>query len=198
MPKRQSRSNDRRRDILQAALRAFTEHGLSATTVEMICEGSGASVGSVYHHFGNKIGVATALYQQGLEEHFDALHARATAAEDARGVIAALIESFIDWTTENPDWARFIFAVRADMMQSEAAEKLTAANKERVKALRDLLAPHVEQGHIRQLPFELYQPLIHGPVLTYVRAWLAGRTASAPTEHRETFVQAAWRAVGNE
>src|SRR6266566_5134063 len=60
------RSAGRRSRILEAALACFNERGFTATTIEEICQRSGASVGSVYHHFGGKEGLAAALYVEGL------------------------------------------------------------------------------------------------------------------------------------
>jgi AcrR family transcriptional regulator len=45
---------DRKQEILDAALRGFAEKGLAGTTVEEVRRRSGASVGSIYHHFGDK------------------------------------------------------------------------------------------------------------------------------------------------
>ena len=50
----------RRDAILEAALEAFDATG--ATAIEEVRRRSGASVGSIYHHFGNVDGVVAALY----------------------------------------------------------------------------------------------------------------------------------------
>ena len=54
--------SSRKQEILQAALACFTEFGVEATTIEMIRDRSGASIGSVYHHFGNRERIIAALY----------------------------------------------------------------------------------------------------------------------------------------
>ncbi len=51
---------DRRDQILAAALGAFAEKGFAAATIEDVRERSGASTGSIYHHFGDKEGLAAA------------------------------------------------------------------------------------------------------------------------------------------
>ena len=45
--------SSRKDEILQAALACFATWR-DATTIEMIRDRSGASIGSLYHHFGNK------------------------------------------------------------------------------------------------------------------------------------------------
>ena len=63
--KQQARTATRRKEILQAALSCFSEQGFDATTVEQIRHRSGASTGSIYHHFKNKAHIAAALYLEG-------------------------------------------------------------------------------------------------------------------------------------
>src|SRR5258708_15335979 len=59
----------RRADILGAALLAFTERGVAGASIEDIRRRCGASVGSIYHHFGGKDGIAGALYLEGLGDY---------------------------------------------------------------------------------------------------------------------------------
>ncbi|MEN8240040.1 MAG: TetR/AcrR family transcriptional regulator, partial [Actinomycetota bacterium] len=62
----QKRAEPRRQAILQAALESFADTGYDATSIEEICRLSGSSVGSFYHHFGSKEGIAAALYEEGI------------------------------------------------------------------------------------------------------------------------------------
>ena len=64
---------DRRQVILDAALEAFAERGTAAATVDDVRRRSGASVGSIYHHFGDKEGLAAALYVEGLRSYQEGL-----------------------------------------------------------------------------------------------------------------------------
>ena len=51
----------RRQAILEAALTCFTSKGFTETTMEDIRKLSGASTGSIYHHFENKEMLARSL-----------------------------------------------------------------------------------------------------------------------------------------
>jgi AcrR family transcriptional regulator len=63
---RRAGAAERRRAILEGALEAFTSKGFAAATVGDVRRLSGASVGSIYHHFGDKEGLAAALYLEGI------------------------------------------------------------------------------------------------------------------------------------
>jgi AcrR family transcriptional regulator len=62
-------TTDRRQQILDAALRSFNEKGVAATTVDDVRRLSGASVGSLYHHFGGKDELAQELYVEILLDY---------------------------------------------------------------------------------------------------------------------------------
>ena len=66
---RATASARRRAAIVAAALECFTRKGVAATTVEDLRRGSGASIGSIYHHFASKEHVAAALYLDALADY---------------------------------------------------------------------------------------------------------------------------------
>ena len=63
---RLKRSEGRRREIIKAALTCFTEHGFEKTGMALIREHSGASTGSIYHHFQSKEQLGAAVYLESI------------------------------------------------------------------------------------------------------------------------------------
>jgi AcrR family transcriptional regulator len=80
----------RRESILKAALGCFIGNGVEATTIEDLCRDAGCSFGSLYHHFGNKEGVAGGLFIDGIQRlNSDLLRklARDSAEKGVRTVV---------------------------------------------------------------------------------------------------------------
>src|SRR5688572_4327023 len=95
------RAGERREHILAAALEVFTEKGYSATTIADVRERSAASVGSIYHHFGDKEGIAAALYVECLRDYQEAfLEAFADERSAERGV-KAMVRQHLSWVEAN-------------------------------------------------------------------------------------------------
>src|SRR5690242_9380548 len=90
-------AKDRRGSILAAALQCFNENGIEASAIADICERAGASVGSVYHHFGSKENIATALLAEGLYSNAKQLEQSLRQARGARQGILIVVESLIQW-----------------------------------------------------------------------------------------------------
>ena len=58
-----SRTEETQRNLLDAALELFIERGYAGTSIADIVERASSSVGSLYHHFGDKSGVYLALWE---------------------------------------------------------------------------------------------------------------------------------------
>jgi AcrR family transcriptional regulator len=185
---------DRKAAILAAALAVFSEKGIEATTIDDIRTRSQASVGSIYHHFGTKEGIAAALFGQGVDDYWLQLLASAENQPTAERTIHGLIEAHIHWITGKPDLARFLFSRRQAVSPAyEQAIRVRTAGH--FKAVFALLKPWFKQGVLRRLPAELYVPLLMGPAQEYSRQWLSGRVELDPQIAIEELSRAAWRSL---
>lgn len=202
--KPQAKTTEKKRQILWVALQCFTEHGVAGTTIEMIREASGMSVGSLYHHFGNKDRIAAAVFIQGMREFAALLHNYLAAAEaqDTEEAsekvelgVKAIVYANVDWMVNNPDWARFVFQHRSIVVTAGAETKLSVDMQRFYQQVNTWFKPYTKQGILRPLSNELLSSLISGPCHDYARHWLAGRYKTPLSEHREQFAEAAWNAV---
>ncbi len=185
----------RKDDILQAALACFSEQGVDATTIEMIRDRSGASIGSLYHHFGNKERIIAALYLEGVSGYARLLEAGFARADSAEGCIKLLVGCYVDWVLANPDWARFILHSRGRVEASELGEQLRETNRLHHGRIDEVLRPYRESGAYREMPRDCFVSVVIGPVQDFTRNWLAGRTRTNLADCRELFMQVAWDAV---
>lgn len=190
---------DRRQDILNAALACAADGGVDAVTIDGVRARCGASVGSIYHHFGNRDGIVAALFFDIFHDQSRAVQAQLGAARGAEAGVRALVTGYLDWVVAQPERARFLFQARGAVAAGPRTPDLAEAARRRNQALVAWFEPHRQSGAVRNLPCELMPSLVMGPVQSYCRAWLSGlEGASAlpsPTLYREELADAAWRAV---
>lgn len=155
-----------------AALAGFNAHGVEGCSIARICADAHASVGSVYHHFGSKEGLAAALYSEGMARFQRGYLAALQGVADAQAGIAALVYFHVGWVVEHPAWARYLLRTRADTLQAAAQEALAQRNAEFFQAVGQWFAPHVRAGSVRQLPHSLYVALLVGPCQEWARHYL--------------------------
>jgi AcrR family transcriptional regulator len=188
---------ERRQDILHAALACATERGVEAVSIDGVRARCGASVGSIYHHFGSREGLVSALYLDIFQEQSRYMHQALEAVFTPREGVQALVTGYLDWVVRYPDRARFLFQARAVAIGGPLAPALVDAASRRNAVLTAWFAPHQASGAVQPLPCELLPSLVMGPVQSYCRAWLGGnRGLPCPTVYRTPLAEAAWACVG--
>lgn len=179
----------RREAILDAALRSFNDKGVTAATVEDVRRLSGASVGSIYHHFGGKEELASALYADALGSYQRGYLEALRRHRDAERGIKAVVRHHLRWVRDNPDLARFLLAGRRD------GDEVRELNRATFAATEDWLRPHVEELRVRRMPLDLYYAVLIGPAQEFARHWLEGRMKSSISTAERVLADAAWAAL---
>ena len=179
---RQQGSHDRQRGILMAALDCFTTRGVSATTIEDIRAKSGASIGSIYHHFRSKENLAATLYVEGLREYQAGLLKALRRCRSAETGIRAVVAYHLAWIRGHANWARYLLQMREAGFMTAAEEANRELNREFHRDVDAWFEPYVRNGAVIRLPPGLFTAIVLGPAQMFARNWVAGRT-SVTLEH---------------
>src|SRR5437588_5850645 len=166
--------NRHREAILDAALKVFAEEGVASASIERIRELSGASTGSIYHHFGSKEGIAGALYLRCLVRYQHEFLDAVEPAGSARELIELGVRQHLAWVRANRLRAIFLASSREALALADAAE-IQEFNRPFFARVQRLFAPWIESGEIARLPFDLLEAVWLGPSQELTRHWLAGR-----------------------
>ena len=188
-------SGARQREILLAALDCFVISGVEATTIEDIRARSGASVGSIYHHFGSKENLARALYVDELRGYQEGFLRELKRHDDAEPGIRAVVAYHLAWVSKNAKRARYLLSTREADFMTEAEDAVQEMNQRFFEEIAAWRQPHIETGAILRLPADLYTPLLVGPLHQFSRQWLAGRATSTIAEAQSVLAEAVWRAL---
>lgn len=184
-----------KRRMLSGALACFNESGIEATTIEMILVRCEASVGNLYHHFGSKEGLVAALFFCALKDQGDLIDAELAKAQSMQEGVAALVYSYVDWITAQPELARFMFQARSAVSKGPHGPELQQRNRQRARLVMSWFGEPGRVGRIKDWPMELLPSLIIGAAENYSRAWLSGRVKATPAQQREKLAEAAWLSV---
>jgi AcrR family transcriptional regulator len=185
----------RRRAILDAALEVFLESGVEAASIGEVRDRSGASVGSLYHRFGNKEGIAAAVYVDALADYQNEFVATLDRTTDPAQGVRAAVRTHMRWVTSNADRAQFLFSVAGSGVRHAARDELRDLNGQFFSRVETWLGRHVESGKIRAMSTDVVYALWLGPSQELARLWLArGRRGSLRAE-TTLLADAAWRAL---
>ncbi len=190
------RTDERRRAILEAALRCFSAAGFSATTLEEIRRRSGASTGSIYHHFASKEQIAAAVYVEGLRDYQQGLLAELRRHREGAGGVKAIVTYHLRWVEDHPEWARYLVHMRHTESVAATESEIARLNRGFVAEIRAWVEAAVARGELRRLPPDVFLALVLGPAQEMARIWLTGRAPTPLPQARRLLAEAAWRSVG--
>jgi AcrR family transcriptional regulator len=97
--------------IARAAARLFASRGYDATSVREIVEAAGVTKPTLYYYFRSKEALGQALVHDALSRLSDEMLARLRAESGPVAGLAAMIQVKLDFCVEDPDRARFFYAL---------------------------------------------------------------------------------------
>ena len=184
-----------RDEIARAAAELFARQGYAATGIEQIREHSGASIGSIYHHFGGKEQIAAGVYADGLADYQAGMLAAIGRTAGAQEGVRALVTHHLRWIRANPALARFLFAGRDASVRLAGQSRVTELNRHAFAELMAWHRGHVRAGAMREAGFDLLYAIALGPAQEFSRVWLAGDTTTSIRRAERELADAAWAAL---
>lgn len=146
MPKLIDR-DEKRREILDAALRAFSRNGYRGTNLQSVAAAAGIGKSSIYHYFPTRDTLFQALMRHLLESEvalFDeVLAADGTASERLEALIAGVEQVIEAWGKTGP--------LLIDCLQDKRGRKAVAGTLSHIhEPLRRLIADGQRAGEFRR------------------------------------------------
>lgn len=186
------RTEDPRQQVLDAVLVLFSERGYFATSIQDISRESAVSVGSIYHHFGDKEGIARTLYQSlsdQMSSRISWISAREGTVHDQ---CRAIVKALFDLTEAEPLVMDFmLYAKHKEFLPEEKS----ICSSRPFELMRTIVAAGMESGEIRRMDVMVASTSLFGGPIRMIVARL-DRVLQAPLSHYLDEVwDCAWRSV---
>jgi AcrR family transcriptional regulator len=171
---------EKRRLILDAAVRTFARHGYHATRVGDIAEEAGVAYGLVYHYFTSKEDVLETVFRETWVELLDAIRtveeSDLAAMEQLRQVTAILLRS---WRRQ-PDLVRVL--VR-EVARSPEVQRRVNEIGEVFSAIERVVVSGQERGELRaDIDARLASWMIYGAIEEILTGWVLGQLPDGEEE----------------
>ncbi|MFM1919593.1 MAG: Fatty acid metabolism regulator protein [Candidatus Hydrogenedentota bacterium] len=114
-----ARRRQRRREILDAAARVFSERGYASTDVAQIAAMAGLTKASVYHYFESKEALFFATVDAKLGMIAQQMASLADSVGDRLEGIGAAVEAYLRFFSENPDAVELMIEERSSFKTRE-------------------------------------------------------------------------------
>jgi TetR/AcrR family fatty acid metabolism transcriptional regulator len=194
LAERSTAAEEKRRVILDAAVRVFARKGFHTSRVGDIAEEAGVAHGLLYHYFPSKDEVLETIFREHWGALLERIHEAETSneppIEQLRGIVRAM---FHGWRHE-PDVVRVV--VREIARSASVTERVGELVKP-IGAIRRIFERGQSAGEFRRdLDADTAAVIVYGAIDELITGWVLGRLAGdeddvANAEHHIVEVLAA-------
>jgi AcrR family transcriptional regulator len=166
--------NDKREEIVRAALELIAEHGFHGSPMAMIAERASVGAGTIYRYFENKDVMIAELFREIEERNYPLLKAGYNSEQPLQERFVHLFTALIRYFIEHPLDFRFIEQFfNSPYGVAHRRDKLSGTN-EGCDVIKDLFEEGLTQQIMKQLPLVILFDLAFGPILAVARDHILG------------------------
>lgn len=161
--------NDKKDEIVRAALELIAEHGFHGAPMAMIAERAGVGAGTIYRYFENKDVLINELYRDLEERMFPVIMERYSLKAPIRERFIHLGTSLLRYFIENPLDFRYLEQFHNSPYGVEHRRDKILGEKDGCDLFRDLFEEGISLQVLKELPLVILFALAFGPIVTVTR-----------------------------
>jgi len=184
--------DQRRAQLLDAALDIFTSKGYHASAMDDIADAAGVSKPVLYQHFPSKLDLYLALLDQACERLVDVVEEALDSTDDNADRVVATMGAFYEFVSSSSGEFRFVF--ESDLTgDGQVQKRLWEVNNEIADAIAEVIAEDtaLPPEHSKLLAISLV-----GIAQVSARYWVSGGTKRVAVDEAKQLVSSlAWRGI---
>lgn len=183
---------DARALVLDAALDLFSGQGYFNTSVHDIVRAAGVSIGSIYHHFGDKEGIARALHAHLGARMTQMVAEVGTCHDTCRAQSRELIARLFAMTETEPRTMAFLFYARH---REFLPDEPPVCSSRPFVMLRELVERGMAQGEVRRMDVLVASSSLFGGAFRMITSRLDGIVPEPLPTYLDEVWGCGWRGV---
>jgi AcrR family transcriptional regulator len=165
---------DKRRSILDAAVRVFARQGFHACRVSDIADEAGVAYGLVYHYFGSKDEVLDTLFSERWQVMLDFIRETDGQALTAREKLYAVASFIVDSYRHDPDLMKVII-VEVTRAANSFGQTHLGTIREAYEALAKIVTDGQQDGSFRSdISADFAAMAFYGAIEQVLTGWIFG------------------------
>lgn len=183
---------DRKELVLSVALRLFSERGYFNTSVHDIQKQANVSIGSIYHHFGNKEAIAKALFTH-IESNMSQVISQVMLTHQTSHDRCKAVMEYLFETTEN-DRNAMHYMLYAKHQEFMPEEKPVCSSRP-FTFMKQMVMEGIEAGEIRKIDPNVAAVSIFGGAIRLIFLRIDGVLENPLPFYLEECWECAWKGV---
>ena len=163
---------DKRRVLLEAAVRVFARRGYHAARVGDIAEEAGVAHGLLYHYFSSKSEVLETVFRETWSDLLQTVTEIEASTEDAREQLRQVAELLLRSWRRDPDLVRVLVQ---EVTRSAELGRRVVEIADAFSALERIVRRGQEQGSFdRDVDARLASVIVYGAIEEILTGWVLG------------------------
>lgn len=185
---------DTQAQVLSATLSLFSKQGYFNASVHDIARQAGVSIGSIYHHFKDKEGIAKALYSDMVErmstELMEIRQTHSTAHDRCRAVVELLFKI----TLNEPDIMEFmLYSKHREFLPDEPP----VCSSKPFEIMREFVRQGIATGEIREMDLMVASTCLFGGPMRMITSSLDGLLEKPLSNYMDEIWCCSWKAISS-
>jgi AcrR family transcriptional regulator len=189
-PRTSAATAEKRRAILDAAVRVFAERGFNHCRVSDIADEAGVAYGLVYHYFKSKDGILDEVFLERWNLMLEVIEeAAADQTLSARDRLAKVATFIVESYGRHPDGLQVVI-VEGTRQANTFGRKHWATIQDAHAGLARIVERAQATGELRaDIPPAFAAIVFYGGIEQILTSWIFGTSSSGPEDRREAVVQ---------
>jgi len=181
-----------RQQIHSTTLNLFSNKGYFNTSVRDIASESDVSIGSIYHHFKDKEGIASAMYNNLIDQMVTELTQIKTRNNNAHDRCRAVIAFLFEMTEEEPEAMEFMLSSKhRDFLPNEKP----ICSSMPFEMMRKLVKDGMVSGEIQLMDLMVASSCLYGASIRMITSRLDGLVDKPLPKYLEAIWLSSWKSV---
>jgi len=178
--------------VMETAIHLFTKQGYFNTSVPDIVRESGVSTGSIYHHFGDKEGIAKALIEMLVARMEKAFNDIESEHDTTQTRCRAVIKLLFRITEEEPEVMTYMLFVKHKEFMPDMAP---ICSSKPFRQMRQMIVVGMANGEVRQMDDTVAAASVFGGALRLISLRLDCVLEHPLEEYLDEIWSCAWQSV---
>lgn len=178
--------------VITSARNLFVTKGFHNVSMPEIVRESGVSIGAIYHHFGNKEGLAKHVHEQTLLQFQESLKERLVSCTDTRQKLDAFGDLVLEVTEQNPEMMEYMLLMNH---REFLANEPPICSTEPFRLVQAIIDTGIERKELKSKDSFIAAIAFTGVILRAVELRLTGVMTQKLSDISDELLNHAWLSI---
>jgi AcrR family transcriptional regulator len=194
-------TNEKRLEILKAAIDLFSERGFERTTVDEIASRANVGKGTIYLYFENKEKIFIAILESGIQAIIDRMDEILNESGDFQQRFEAMLKEHLQFAEDHREFYQVLLKERLNMKligDKDAQDRLMEKHQKTHQQLSQFMQIGIDQNQLRKGDPNIFAFVFSGILSHFCFHWLTEKEKGSLVDQVPVILDFFYNGVGRK